>query len=297
MASHQLGDDAGRILLVEDSPTDRLLVERLFRDRLIVACDADTALEAVRRQSFAAILLAQSLPRRSGLEMLHDLRAASDTTPIVLMTEGEDESIRRAAFDAGASACVVKQIGFERELVAVVDRSADLARAVSETLGLDGRTDNPDRHRVEILVFEIAGQRHGLLATDVEAVSRAVTISAVPAAPPGIEGCIEYRGNLVPVVDLRGRLGLAPKALEESEHLIVFRAEGRTLAVRADRVIALVPIETNRLQPSPELTGARIAAVARLADGPVFMDEFRAVASGRDVSTAEQSPPVSGAPT
>jgi len=108
VASDQSSDESVRILLVEDSPADRLLVERLFRDRVTVAPDAEAALEAVRRQSFAAILLAQSLPRRSGLEALRDLRAASDATPI-LMTECGDEDIRQAALDAGATACVVNR--------------------------------------------------------------------------------------------------------------------------------------------------------------------------------------------
>jgi purine-binding chemotaxis protein CheW len=289
VASDQSSDESVRILLVEDSPADRLLVERLFRDRVTVAPDAEAALEAVRRQSFAAILLAQSLPRRSGLEVLRDLRAASDATPIVLMTECDDEDIRQAALDAGATACVVKQMGFERDLAAVIDRPAgdpsDAARGI-ESLAHQAH---------DILLFEIEGQRHGLFATEVETVSRAVTIASVPAAPAGLEGCIEYRGHLVPVIDLRARLGLARTPVDESEHLIVVRVDGRTLAVRADRAVALVRVEASRLEPTPELMRAGIGAVARLPDGPVFIDDLSTVLDGRDRPGASVSAHATGA--
>jgi len=260
-----------QILLVEDSPADRLLLERLFSDRVTVTADAEAALQAVRRQSFAAIVLAQSLPRRTGLDVLRDLRAAGDTTPVVLMTEGDDESLREAAADAGATAVVVKEAGFEEQLAAML-------------AGGGARPETPEAVRVvretrHVLVFEIDGQRHGLFAADVVTVSRAVTIAHMPSAPAGIEGYVEYRGRLVPVVDLRSRLGLEPKVVDETEHLIVARGGKRLLAARTDRAIALVRVEASRLEPCPELTTAGVTAVARLPEGPVFVHDLGIPAS------------------
>src|SRR2546422_7726538 len=108
------------ILLVEGSPSDRALIARVFRERLMVVSDADAALDAVRRQSFAAILLAHALPGRSGLDLLRDLRAAGHTTPVVLLAESGEEGVVASALRHGADACVVKQAGFERTLPVVV---------------------------------------------------------------------------------------------------------------------------------------------------------------------------------
>jgi HD-like signal output (HDOD) protein/DNA-binding response OmpR family regulator len=119
------------ILLVEDSPSDRLLVQRVFDDPLQLAApvtlevvtDADAALAAVRRQRFALILTDHSLPGRTGLDFLQALRDAKDDTPVVVMTGTGDEHLAVAALQAGAADYVVKQLGFERGLPMVVERA------------------------------------------------------------------------------------------------------------------------------------------------------------------------------
>src|ERR1051325_1020345 len=92
---------AVRVLLVEDSRADQALVERILRDpaplpptiELEVVGDADAALAAVRRRTFSVILTDYSLPGRSGLDLLRQLREADDRTPVVLLTGAGDEAL------------------------------------------------------------------------------------------------------------------------------------------------------------------------------------------------------------
>jgi len=122
-----------RILLVEDSATDQELVRRAFREPapllgpvdLEVVDDADAALAAVRRATFAVILTDHSLPGRSGLELLRALRDADDRTPVVLMTGSGDEALAVSALQYGAADYVVKDLGFERTLPIVLERVLD----------------------------------------------------------------------------------------------------------------------------------------------------------------------------
>ncbi len=119
-----------RILLVEDSATDQELVRRAFREPaplpgpvdLEVVDDADAALAAVRRATFAVILTDYSLPGRTGLDLLCALREADDQTPVVMLTGTGDEALAVAALQHGAADYVVKELGFERALPVVVDR-------------------------------------------------------------------------------------------------------------------------------------------------------------------------------
>src|SRR2546430_4364955 len=124
------GETALRILLVEDSPADRELVKRAFREPapltgpldLEVVTDAEAALTAVRKATFAVILTDYSLPGRNGIEFLRALRETDDKTPVVMMTGSGDESVAVAALQHGAADYVVKEIGFERALPVVIDR-------------------------------------------------------------------------------------------------------------------------------------------------------------------------------
>jgi DNA-binding response OmpR family regulator len=90
------GENHARILLVEESPTDRALLERALRNCVTVVLDAEAALEAARRQPFAAVLLGDALPGRRALDVLRDLHAAVGETPIVFMTESVTKGVTEA---------------------------------------------------------------------------------------------------------------------------------------------------------------------------------------------------------
>jgi chemotaxis signal transduction protein/CheY-like chemotaxis protein len=223
------------VLLVEESPTDRALIERALARRVTAVADAERALDAARRQSFAAILIAQALPGRSGLELLRELRASGDSTPIVVLAERgeEEEKVAASALDQGADACVVKEPGFERRVPDVV---ADAARRRVRARGGAAAAEPVPVH---VLVFEVAEQRHALLASDVVEILPAATIAPVPGAPRCIEGMLNLRGRPVPVVDVRACFDMPRRAVEHTDHLIVVRVGDGAAALRVDRAAEL----------------------------------------------------------
>ncbi len=104
---------------------------------------------------------------------------------------------------------------------------------------------------IDILVFEVAGRRFAMPVGQVRELLRAVSIA--PVAPgtgsEGLEGWLDLRGRVVPVLDLRQWLGLPAREVEPSDHLIVAQALGRLVALRVDRAIEMV-----RYHPDAELT-------------------------------------------
>jgi purine-binding chemotaxis protein CheW len=126
-----------------------------------------------------------------------------------------------------------------------------------------------DHRRREILVFEVGGRRFGLHAADLREIVRAVTIVPVPLAPPTLEGVVNLRGTIVPVLDLRARLGLPPKTAEPDDHLVFARTSGRPVALRIDRpldLLRLADTDTDTDQEAPP-GGGGVPGVAKLADG------------------------------
>jgi purine-binding chemotaxis protein CheW len=118
---------------------------------------------------------------------------------------------------------------------------------------------------VDVLVFEMGGQRHGLAAAAVLEILRAVAVAPLPQAPPGVEGVINLRGRVVPVVDLRHRFRLPPRPVLPTDHLIVARSGDRLVALRVDRAEDLVRLDPADLEPAGPAPGP----VAKLADGLV----------------------------
>jgi purine-binding chemotaxis protein CheW len=150
--------------------------------------------------------------------------------------------------------------------------------------------------RRAILVFEIGGRRYGLPAAEVRELLRAVTILPLPLAPDVVEGIINLRGVVVPVLDIRARLRLPAKAAEPSDHLIVVEPGGRPVVLRIDRALNLALLDEAQIGQAGVVPGGPDGAeveVAKLPDGLVPLLDLRAFLSPAEATALGELP---GAP-
>lgn len=152
---------------------------------------------------------------------------------------------------------------------------------------MDEVKGNPRR---AILVFEIGGRRYGLPATDVRELLRAVTILPWPLAPAVVEGIINLRGAVVPVLDLRARLRLPAKAAEPSDHLVVVEPGGRPLVLRIDRALYLARLDEAQFGKAGGVVpgGDDVAEVAKLPEGLVPVLDLRSFLSPAETTAIGQ---------
>jgi purine-binding chemotaxis protein CheW len=138
---------------------------------------------------------------------------------------------------------------------------------------------------VDILLFELEGQRYGLPAERVREVVRMVAIAPLPRAPRAIEGVVNVRGEIVPVYDLRARFDLPPRAPDPAEHLIVLTAGAGPVAIRVDFAESLESVPDKDVSPASSLatsvggvsTARHVSGVAAMADGVLViydLDDF-----------------------
>ena len=80
--------------------------------------------------------------------------------------------------------------------------------------------------------------------------------SAAKYTTTALEGAVNVRGQLVPVIDLRARLSLAAKALDPDEFLVFLEAGTRTLAFRVDEIDDIVDLESDAVAGSATLSPA-----------------------------------------
>ena len=124
--------------------------------------------------------------------------------------------------------------------------------------------DNPS----SLLRVRLGGAALGLPALAVREIVRAVAITPIPGAPDIVEGAVNVRGLIVPVIDVRRRLAFAAKPLDPDEFLIVLDVGARVLALRVDEIDDLVETpgefaDTESL--SPALRG--LSGLSALPDG------------------------------
>lgn len=134
---------------------------------------------------------------------------------------------------------------------------------------------------VDSLLFEVSAGRFALPVRDVIEVVRAVAILALPAAPAITLGIIDVRGDIVPVLDIRVRLGYAHKALELADQFLIARAGPRRVALHIDAALGLQILSVLAVEDAGNLpsTLEHVAGVAATDEGLVLIHDLRALLS------------------
>ncbi len=109
----------------------------------------------------------------------------------------------------------------------------------------------------QFLTFLCAGEEYGVAILCVQEIKGWDGVTRVPYTPDYLLGVMNLRGVIVPVVDLRTRFGLAPRAPDSSTVVIVVRvhtAHGeKTAGVVVDAVSEVYSVAPEQIRPTPGL--------------------------------------------
>jgi purine-binding chemotaxis protein CheW len=125
----------------------------------------------------------------------------------------------------------------------------------------------------QILTFEIEGKTFGLLASAVVEIVRAVKATSIDA--PGIDAIFNFRGHMMPLIDLRRRLAMPPRAVSASDHFIIVHVDqtSRQAALKVDHARTLIEVSVEELQLAHSKNN--FAGVARLDSDIIVIYEVQ----------------------
>ena len=120
----------------------------------------------------------------------------------------------------------------------------------------------------QLVIFKLDDQEYALDITNVVQVVRMVAITPMPEASEVVEGVINVRGKVIPVVDVRRRFGLPPKPYDLNTRLLITRWDGRMMALIVDVVSEVLAMPTSNIEPPSEIAPQmeRLSAVGKLGD-------------------------------
>ncbi|WP_419656937.1 CheW1: chemotaxis protein CheW [Desulfosarcina variabilis str. Montpellier] len=109
----------------------------------------------------------------------------------------------------------------------------------------------------QLIGFVIGDELFGVDILTVQEIIRDTTITAIPDAPDFLEGVINLRGRIVPVIDLRKRLKLIESDQINTEPwIIILTVEGRTTGFMVDRVTKVLNVPKESIKPAPDIVVA-----------------------------------------
>ena len=123
---------------------------------------------------------------------------------------------------------------------------------------------------MQIVVFSMGREFFGVGIDQVHEIVRVPEITAIPDAPPFLEGMINLRGKILPVVDLRRRLRFPEGVRDKHTRVLIAEDGGRLVGLLVDAVSEVLRVPEGALEPPPEMVSSigveYLSAVAK-ADG------------------------------
>ena len=132
---------------------------------------------------------------------------------------------------------------------------------------------------LQLLTFKLDDQEYALNIANVVQVVRMVAVTRAPKAPVFVEGMINLRGRVIPVVSLRQRCGLVDRPYDLNTQLLIARADGRVMALMVDVVSEVLSIPVDCVEP-PDQIGAdmeHLLAVGKLGDRLILILDPRSL--------------------
>ena len=119
----------------------------------------------------------------------------------------------------------------------------------------------------QVVVFRLGNEEFGVPIASVQEIVRVPEeLTRVPKAPAFVEGVINLRGTVLPVIDLRKRLGLPTVARSDRQRITVFLISGIRTGFIVDSVAEVLMIHKSAIEEAPHLSGAQAKLLARMAN-------------------------------
>lgn len=104
---------------------------------------------------------------------------------------------------------------------------------------------------LQLVIFRLAKEEYGLPITRVQEINRLVPITKLPQTPSFMEGIINLRGRIIPVVDLRKRFQLNVTEYDDDTRIIIVEVSGQTVGIIVDAVNEVVRLSADSIEPPP----------------------------------------------
>lgn len=110
-----------------------------------------------------------------------------------------------------------------------------------------------DQENLQVVVFKLGIEEYAVEILYVQEIKKLLTITRVPKAEHYIEGVVNLRGNIIPIINLHTRFSLQPQGNEEDKRIIVFQIDDLKVGVIVDAVLEVVHLQREDVDEATKL--------------------------------------------
>lgn len=131
-----------------------------------------------------------------------------------------------------------------------------------------------DDNAFKAVLFYLDEQKFAVPADCVIEIVRAVSITKVPEAPEIVEGIFNYRGKIIPLLDIRKRFNLPERSLSHTDYFIVAKTPYFISALRVDNTSDCIEIQWSPLDNEMLKNARYFSGAAKLSSGLVLIHDL-----------------------
>jgi purine-binding chemotaxis protein CheW len=165
----------------------------------------------------------------------------------------------------------------------------------------EGNIRHTDNSISQLVGFRLDDEDYAIAITKIQEIILMKPITRIPQVPDFIEGLINLRGSVIPIINLRKRFGLPSRNVDDETRTIVVNIHDKTVGCIVDAVTQVMRISRDQIQPPPlavlAVAHQYIAGLARLEDRLLIIldidqlfDEQSAVTTGQWPDNATDPP-------
>ena len=153
----------------------------------------------------------------------------------------------------------------------------------------------------QVVSFHLAKEHYGINILNVQEIILLGQITSIPEVPSYVEGLINLRGKVIPVIDLRRRFGLNAVEYGENTRIIITNTSQRTIGLVVDEVHEVLRLDGNQIEPLPasltNVDASYITGVVKLEERILILLNTEAVISDEtQACLAQAAAATSGTP-
>jgi len=115
----------------------------------------------------------------------------------------------------------------------------------------DGTTQRDEL--IQLVSFMLADEEYGVEVLKVREIIRMPTITKMPNTPQHVEGIINLRGKVIPIISMRRRFGLMENENNTHTRIIIMDVAGTLTGFIVDAVSEVIRIHSSEIQPPPSM--------------------------------------------
>lgn len=134
---------------------------------------------------------------------------------------------------------------------------------------------------LQLVTFHLGNEEFAVDILRVQEINRMVNITSVPNSPHFVEGVINLRGKIIPVIDLRKRFLMESKEHDKQTRIVVVDVEGKTVGLIVDSVSEVLRLPLDTVEPPPSIVAGvdaeYIHGVGKLEDRLLILLDLRKI--------------------